>query len=65
MLEVFVEKGSPNGHKITIHGKVWSIQMSYDDWEMQIRTMSQADEAVGCEPGDVVVVVREQELEGQ
>jgi len=41
VLEVFVEKGSPNGHKITIHGK--------------------ADEAVGCEPGDVVVVVREQD----
>lgn len=41
VLEVFVEKGSPNGHKITIHGK--------------------ADEADGCEAGDVVVVVREQD----
>lgn len=41
VLEVFVEKCSPNGHKITIHGK--------------------ADEADGCEAGDVVVVVREQD----
>lgn len=32
---------------------------------MQIHTMSQADEAVGCEPGDVVVVVREQESTGR
>eukprot|EP00913_Durusdinium_trenchii_P034315 g32106.t2 len=41
VLEVFVEKGSPNGHKIILHGK--------------------ADEAPGCEPGDLVVVVREQD----
>mmetsp|Transcript_17238 Transcript_17238/g.30225 ORF Transcript_17238/g.30225 Transcript_17238/m.30225 type:complete len:430 (+) Transcript_17238:38-1327(+) len=41
VLEVFVEKGSPAGHKIVVHGK--------------------ADEAPGCEPGDVVVVVRLQE----
>eukprot|EP00931_Biecheleriopsis_adriatica_P063829 TRINITY_DN38727_c0_g1_i1.p1 TRINITY_DN38727_c0_g1~~TRINITY_DN38727_c0_g1_i1.p1 ORF type:complete len:420 (+),score=109.94 TRINITY_DN38727_c0_g1_i1:92-1351(+) len=41
VLQVFVEKGSPDGHKIVIHGK--------------------ADEAPGCEPGDVVVVVRQQD----
>jgi len=41
VLEVFVEKGSPDGHKITFHGK--------------------ADEASGCEPGDVVVVIKLQE----
>ncbi|CAK9073010.1 unnamed protein product [Durusdinium trenchii] len=43
VLEVFVEKGSPNGHKIILHGK--------------------ADEAPGCEPGDLVVVVREQAVD--
>jgi len=41
VLEVFVEKGTPDGHKIVVHGK--------------------ADEAPGCEPGDVVVVVRLQD----
>ncbi|CAJ1402341.1 unnamed protein product, partial [Effrenium voratum] len=41
VLEVFVEKGSPDGHKITVHGK--------------------ADEAPGCEAGDLVVLVRQQE----
>ncbi|CAE8644913.1 unnamed protein product, partial [Polarella glacialis] len=41
VLEVFVEKGSPDGHKIVIRGK--------------------ADEALGCEAGDVIVVVRQQE----
>mmetsp|Transcript_117882 Transcript_117882/g.234838 ORF Transcript_117882/g.234838 Transcript_117882/m.234838 type:complete len:435 (-) Transcript_117882:107-1411(-) len=41
MLEVFVEKGSPDGHKIVFHGK--------------------ADERHGCEPGDVVVVIRTQD----
>lgn len=41
VLDVFVEKGSPDGHKIVVHGK--------------------ADEAPGCDPGDVVVVVRQQD----
>eukprot|EP00930_Biecheleria_cincta_P058852 TRINITY_DN4464_c0_g1_i2.p1 TRINITY_DN4464_c0_g1~~TRINITY_DN4464_c0_g1_i2.p1 ORF type:complete len:437 (+),score=94.07 TRINITY_DN4464_c0_g1_i2:85-1395(+) len=41
VLEVFVEKGTPDGHKIVIHGK--------------------ANEAPGCEPGDVIVQVRQQE----
>ncbi|CAE6961959.1 PAE5 [Symbiodinium natans] len=41
VLQVFVDKGTPDGHKITMHGK--------------------ADEAPGAEPGDVVVVVRQQE----
>mmetsp|Transcript_116271 Transcript_116271/g.328923 ORF Transcript_116271/g.328923 Transcript_116271/m.328923 type:complete len:442 (-) Transcript_116271:89-1414(-) len=41
VLEVYVEKGAPDGHKIAVHGK--------------------ADEAVGCEPGDLVVVVKQQE----
>ncbi|CAK0894093.1 unnamed protein product, partial [Prorocentrum cordatum] len=41
VLDVFVEKGSPDGHKIVFHGR--------------------ADEAAGCEAGDLVVVVREQE----
>uniref|UniRef100_A0A7S4SJZ4 J domain-containing protein n=1 Tax=Alexandrium monilatum TaxID=311494 RepID=A0A7S4SJZ4_9DINO len=41
VLDVFIEKGSPDGHKITFHGK--------------------ADESPGCEPGDVVVIVRQQE----
>mmetsp|Transcript_88176 Transcript_88176/g.285409 ORF Transcript_88176/g.285409 Transcript_88176/m.285409 type:complete len:411 (+) Transcript_88176:3-1235(+) len=41
VLDVFVEKGSPDGHKIVFHGK--------------------ADERPGCQPGDVVVVVRQQE----
>lgn len=41
VLEVFVEKGSPDGHKIVMHGK--------------------ADESPGCECGDVVVIVKEQD----
>jgi len=41
VLDVFVEKGSPDGHKIFFHGK--------------------ADEGAGCEPGDVVVVIKQQE----
>mmetsp|Transcript_11204 Transcript_11204/g.31531 ORF Transcript_11204/g.31531 Transcript_11204/m.31531 type:complete len:431 (+) Transcript_11204:117-1409(+) len=41
VLDVFIEKGSPDGHKIVFHGK--------------------SDESPGCEPGDVVVVVRQQE----
>jgi len=41
VLEVFVEKGSPDGHKIVFHGK--------------------ADESSGCEPGDVIAVVKQQE----
>eukprot|EP00928_Gymnodinium_smaydae_P090428 TRINITY_DN74224_c0_g1_i1.p1 TRINITY_DN74224_c0_g1~~TRINITY_DN74224_c0_g1_i1.p1 ORF type:complete len:475 (-),score=92.05 TRINITY_DN74224_c0_g1_i1:121-1545(-) len=41
LLSVFVEKGSPDGHKITLHGK--------------------ADEAPGCDSGDVIAVVRQQE----
>lgn len=41
VLEVFVEKGSPDGHKIVFHGK--------------------ADESPGHEPGDVVVVVKQQD----
>lgn len=41
VLDVFVEKGAPDGHKITLHGK--------------------ADEQAGCEPGDVVVVVKQQD----
>lgn len=41
VLDVFVEKGSPDGHKITFHGK--------------------ADERPGCESGDVVVLVKQQE----
>lgn len=41
VMEVFIEKGSPDGHKIVFHGK--------------------SDESPGCEPGDVVVVVRQQE----
>merc|ERR1719183_2559312 len=41
VLEVYVEKGSPDGHKILLHGK--------------------ADEMPGCQPGDVVVIVKQQE----
>lgn len=41
VMDVFVEKGSPDGHKIVFHGK--------------------ADERPGCDPGDVVVLVRQQE----
>lgn len=41
VLDVFVEKGSPDGHKIVFHGK--------------------ADEGVGHEPGDVIVVVKQRE----
>lgn len=40
-LDVFVEKGSPDGHKIVFHGK--------------------ADESPGHEPGDVVVIVKQQD----
>ena len=29
VLEVFVEKGSPNGHKITIHGKAGFVLSSW------------------------------------
>jgi len=41
VLDVFVEKGSPDGHKIVFHGK--------------------ADECPGHEPGNFVVVVKQQE----
>jgi len=41
VLEVFVEKGSPDGHKITLHGK--------------------ADQNPGCDPGDVIIVVKLQD----
>merc|ERR550525_2059769 len=41
VLEVFIEKGSPDGHKITFHGK--------------------ADESPGCDAGDLVVIVKQQE----
>lgn len=41
VLDIFVERGAPAGHKIVVHGK--------------------ADEGPGCDPGDVIVVVSEQE----
>merc|ERR1719174_3156662 len=41
VLDVFIEKGTPDGAKITLHGK--------------------ADELPGCEPGDIVVVVKLQD----
>lgn len=41
VLDVFIEKGSPDGHKIVFHGK--------------------SDEGAGCEPGDVVLVIKQQE----
>jgi len=41
VLDVFIEKGSPDGHNITFHGK--------------------ADEQVGSQTGDVVVIVKQQD----
>lgn len=41
VLDVFIEKGSPDGHNITFHGK--------------------ADEQLGSQTGDVVVIVKQQD----
>jgi len=41
VLDVFVEKGSPDGHKVVFHGK--------------------ADERPGCEPGNLCIVLRQQD----